>query len=1210
MDQSPLEPFPLSQFVDYSEFQFYYPFGNTVAEDFLQSVVNETGPTILSLGCGDIRSCLYTLWKHFGPESEKIYDSVHFVLNDQSAAVLARNILFLYLCFSMPSDDISSLATKEWIASLWSIWYNHELSPAHHQLLMTALTQLLQWSESIEAWSRYELGALVRFTSDATLEAIRKVWHSWHAGNVGVASVNAMHLLRRAYQNRHFKTSNATRASHISSIAHNQCPITLMKMAIIEISPTQLNSMTEEYRAYLEVGSKHAEPVLDLPQSPQPTTINVTLFERTNGSYTMHYHLVPYVGFHQVHQYTPSAVVQASKIKSPSAIKDAKHFTATPLLANSVQQFAMWLSVVSKVMVCSQKKVCFTFHCGDAIALCQLLLQCPEKNSSPNCFDAIYTSNLLDHVSPPALILASTPLLKLTGYLFTTTMNYEDVGSTGSEYLAKCFGFSPELYPVVLGIRCIGLEGEYSSIVSNQPIPMNHFSICGAATRLLIWQNVVSELLQLTNLGDSRTLCEVLYNCAIAACTIALSPEASVFLRSLSMEAFLLVLQRFVSRLHPQVDSSAHQFWEPLCRLLSRKAELKPHLLQLQTHSLLHGLHLHITLSQDNCPICTKQPMHEFISECSVFIANIPTPLITPRYFIEIHISDESTVINSLAGYREGSGLKLCFFLPKKFTQGDVCFLVCQYAPTKRSFVTNYLLHGHMREVLCSAPQHLFLGLCLRHSDVAEASLLGEITKHIGDANSFDTVVSMTDACVAAYKYKSLSLKNLDANRIDLTCGTTLKLTIGYPYAVDISEVHMKVSKRERTITITAQRAISAFHNEQPLFVVNPDNQLALPPTQFSVETTETYCRAQSSQRDQSDGPTTDLSNMEVTFMILFKCAAEKKKRFAFDVQRFPGRPGVDGLVFVHNLLFDLQFDSPALDISFCFTDALKFPEVIFDIVLPCVTEMERMGGYGTIYIDETELDLLKKTFTFFESQTRESKQESKRRYGQFTKVEKQQIKYHFKRAVIYPLYPDPDVKRQELQLLKKKLKEDLALQAAGKPSYNLATSTNITGTCTDHITRMQQGEQDRVSTKQGHFNSTAEEEAVPRCSFCDKASAKLRKCTNCRATQYCGKECQTKHWKEHKEVCRREGASEIKVRKDTSSSSQCESISDVTNKCPSHQMSYCSKDSSSSACSRCRRITDGMKKCPCHRVSYCSKECQRLDWEQHKTECTYHKKQ
>ena len=1218
MSQSPLEPFPLSRFIDYSELQYYYPFGNTVAEDFLQSVVNDTGPTILSLGCGDIRSCFYTLWKHFGPESEQIYDSVHFVLNDKSATVLARNVLFLYLCFSMPSNDISSRATKEWIASLWSIWYNHELSPAHHQVLMTALTQLMRWSESVEAWSRCELGALVRFTSDATLEAIRKVWHLWQAGEVGVASVSAMHSLRRASQNHHFKTSDATRASHISSIAHSQYTMMFMKMAIKEISPTQLASMTEECSAYLKIGSIYAEPVLDLPHSPQQTTnnINITFFERTNGSYTMHYHLMPYAGFHQVHQYTPSAVVHASIIKSPPlAIKDAKHFTATPLLANSVQQFAMWLSVVSKVMACSQKEVCFTFHCGDAIALCQLLLQCPERYSSPNYFDAIYTSNLLDHVSPPALILASIPLLKSTGYLFTMSMNYRDVGTTGSEYLAKCFGFSPELYPVVLGICCIGHEDEYSSIVANQPIPVNmsHLSMCGQATKLLVWQNVVSELLQLTNLGDSRTLCKVLYNCAIAACTIALSPDASILLYTLSMEAFLLVLQRFVSRLHSRVDSSAHQFWEPLCRLLSQAAELKPHLLQLQTHSLLHGLHLHITLSQDNCPICTKQPVHEFISECSIFIANSPTtPCTTPRYYIDIHTSDESAIINSLAGYREGSGLKLCFFLPKKFTEGDVAFSVCHDHPAKLlDKQRNDLLCGHMHEVLCSVPQHLFLGPCLQHSDVTETSLLGDVTKHIGDASSFETVVVMTDACVAAYK--SLSLKNLKASKIDLTCGTTLKLTIGYPYAVDMSKVHIKVSKRERTITVTAQRAISAFHNEPPLFLVNPDNQLALPQLRFSVETIETYCYAQFSRGDQPDQPTTALNNMKQTFMLLFKCAAENR-HFVFDMQRLPGHPGVEGLVFVHNLLFDLQFDSPALDISFCFIDALKIPEIIRDIVLPCVMEMERMGGYRKIFIDQTELDLLKKTLALFESRTWESELESKRRYGHsFSKLK---IKHQFKRAVIYPLYPDPDVRVQELQL-ETKFKEAFLLRAAGKPSYNGDASTDTTETCTGHMTSMQQGKQEQESTKLGHSSSSTEEEAVPHCSFCDRASTNLRKCTNCRATQYCGKECQTKHWKEHKEVCRREGASEFNVRKNSSSSfncSRCESTSDVTKKCPGHQVSYCSKDkkdsSSSSACSRCRRITDGTKKCPCHRVSYCSKECQRLDWEQHKTECTYHKKQ
>ena len=140
------KPYLSSRFIDYSQFTYYYAYGNTPAEDLLEHVhvEDEKEPTILSLGCGDIRSCFYTLWKHFDPYiSGRPFVGVRFVLNDISAAVLARNVLFLHLALKIP-PWAEQEAAKQWIASMWAIWYCHELLPAHEQMLRNALdTELL-----------------------------------------------------------------------------------------------------------------------------------------------------------------------------------------------------------------------------------------------------------------------------------------------------------------------------------------------------------------------------------------------------------------------------------------------------------------------------------------------------------------------------------------------------------------------------------------------------------------------------------------------------------------------------------------------------------------------------------------------------------------------------------------------------------------------------------------------------------------------------------------------------------------------------------------------------------------------------------------------------------------------------------------------------------------------------------------------------------
>ena len=76
----------------------YHPFGNTPPEDYLQSIPDSVlSLKILFLGCGDIQSCFYTLWNNFDPKHFRYLGSVHFTLNDSSAAVMARNVLLFFL---------------------------------------------------------------------------------------------------------------------------------------------------------------------------------------------------------------------------------------------------------------------------------------------------------------------------------------------------------------------------------------------------------------------------------------------------------------------------------------------------------------------------------------------------------------------------------------------------------------------------------------------------------------------------------------------------------------------------------------------------------------------------------------------------------------------------------------------------------------------------------------------------------------------------------------------------------------------------------------------------------------------------------------------------------------------------------------------------------------------------------------------------------
>ena len=87
-------------------------------------------------------------------------------------------------------------------------------------------------------------------------------------------------------------------------------------------------------------------------------------------------------------------------------------------------------------------------------------------------FDAIYTSNLIDKLTPPVLVTAAAPLLKKNGSLLTTPFLYRCCAASAEEYLQDTFGFSPEYLPLIAGVRCIGHDGRYFSGTSALPTPV------------------------------------------------------------------------------------------------------------------------------------------------------------------------------------------------------------------------------------------------------------------------------------------------------------------------------------------------------------------------------------------------------------------------------------------------------------------------------------------------------------------------------------------------------------------------------------------------------------------------------------------------------------------------------------------------------------------------------------------------------------------
>ena len=63
------------------------------------------------------------------------------------------------------------------------------------------------------------------------------------------------------------------------------------------------------------------------------------------------------------------------------------------------------------------------------------------------------------------------------------------------------------------------------------------------------------------------------------------------------------------------------------------------------------------------------------------------------------------------------------------------------------------------------------------------------------------------------------------------------------------------------------------------------------------------------------------------------------------------------------------------------------------------------------------------------------------------------------------------------------------------------------------------EGNTEEVRQTQPCDNAQAVNNAVNNCSSCGK-KRRLQKCAKCYSAEYCGRECQKKHWKRHRKLC------------------------------------------------------------------------------------------
>lgn len=362
--------------------------------------------------------------------------------------------------------------------------------------------------------------------------------------------------------------------------------------------------------------------------------------------------------------------------------------------------------------------------------------------------------------------------------------------------------------------------------------------------RVLIWERVIiaDPIMVSSAQLNGSVVANALVDSTVASFSLLNGSEGAGLLvfNNNNIETAIVILQRFFSFVS---TSSDHQFWAHFCTALKQRA--KPFLIGLQTQALLHDFHIHLTVTDADCPICRRAPLSEYVG---LFCVEVPLPLpISYMALIHKYSTSDSRylcseacsgkdvhIIDCMDGTVEGKILKLKFFAPLFFISQKFNVTIAFTWTAKGTWMTKegnvietILATRSIKDVEVEYVQHAFSKTDSYYQ--SDSSNFGKLISNIYDQDTVQSEISISDSTLNALSHSNLSTKKISSSEMRLSC-EKFHINLKFKYPINYDGVRIKLSRVQKNVKIFSSRQSQCFEEEKSVYDAHPDNQLSLPP--------------------------------------------------------------------------------------------------------------------------------------------------------------------------------------------------------------------------------------------------------------------------------------------------------------------------------------------------------------------------------------------